>query len=640
MTSYAARSRHLTRSVSRYATKLGWRLPLVALVISCMLPWIGVSPYWAREISLFAIYALIISGLNLSFGYTGQLALGQVAMFACGAYLTGILFDHGIHDLALAIPASIAGAIVVGLISGLPGLRLGQWSLAMVSFFLVLLIPDILTIFKSQTGGQVGIPGIVGVTLFGLTLTANQLYVVILVILALWLALFRNTVLSRYGSIFRVVKQSEPLAQSLGVSVYRMKLLVYTLGAVPAGVAGALFAYEVTYISPASFGFSVAVGIFAGALLGGSESIYGALIGSAIITSIPIISASYESYSLLVYGALLLVGGILLAGGVVSLLRALQARIDTGGANERAESAMPPPGRAGTPLEFPVMSGTTIEADNVTKRFGGVVALDGVSIAAEPGTITGLIGANGSGKTTLLNLLSGFYAPTEGHVRLDGVDISKRPPHKVARLGVSRTFQTPLIPEGLTTLEAITAARMQVKRLSLVAAALRLPNFRKVKREDRLVATDLLEILQMGKLGNQQASSLPLGTRRLLEICRALASSPQVLLLDEPASGLDAGEVKRLATLLRSIRQAGAAVVLVEHNVGLVFDVADSVHVLEFGNVIACGSPDHVRNDPVVAESYMQNRAQVSTKDADPVGANPMGTPQPVETAQHNRVNI
>jgi branched-chain amino acid transport system permease protein len=573
-----------------------------------------------RQVILVAIWALVISGLNLSFGYAGEFAFGQAATFALGAYFTGLASAHGWDTLLILICVAAAAALL-GLISGSPGLRLGGWGLGMASFFLVIMIPSVIDIFITQTGGDAGLTGINAPVFFGQELSGNGYYVLVIVCAIAWLAVLRNLVLSRYGGAVRTVRESTVLASSLGINVYGIRLGAYVLSAVPAGIAGCLFAYLDQYIAPADFSFSVAIGFIAGSVLGGAESIYGAVIGAVIIQEGPTQSTVFQNWSLVAYGLLLVVFGVLLPGGVAGLLRrgtrqalalarkrTARPSATTGRAAPRAAGQTTPPGGIGA-LGLGRLRGGTLTVDTVTKNFMGNRALDAISLRAEPGQIIGLIGTNGSGKTTLLNIISGFLRPSGGSVALDGREISARSAFRIARAGIARTFQTPLIPSSLTTLEVVATARYSSRRVVLPEIVLRLPRFRRTERAERSRAAELLQALNLGHLASEPAAQLPLGTRRMVEVARALAADPAVVLFDEPASGLDTAEVENFKQVIAAIRRAGGTAILVEHNFRLICEVSDIVYVLESGRLIASGPPAEIQRNPEVARSYVGGAA-------------------------------
>ena len=606
---------HTRAGLARFAPVL----PAAAGIVVLLGPWIGVGPVLGRQVILVGIWTLVISGVNLSFGYAGEFAFGQAATFALGAYFTALASIHG-WDTLLILVCVAAAAALLGLITGSPGLRLGGWGLGMASFFLVVMIPSVIDIFISQTGGAAGLTGINAPVFFGHELSGDGYYVLVGVCVIAWLAVLRNLVLSRYGGAIRTVRESTVLASSLGINSYGIRLGAYVLSAVPAGIAGCLFAYLDQYIAPVDFSFSVAIGFIAGSILGGAESIYGAIIGAVIIQEGPTQSTVFQNWSLVAYGLLLVVFGVLLPGGVVGLLRrgtqVVMALLDKrvgaspAGAAAPGEARPAPPADTGTgALGLGSLRGGSLSVHSVTKNFIGNRALDGVSLRAEPGQIIGLIGTNGSGKTTLLNIISGFLRPTAGSITLDGKELSARSAFRIARAGVARTFQTPLIPASLTTLEVVATARYSGHTVLLLEIVLRMPRFRRIERAERSRAAELLQALNLGHLAGEPAAHLPLGTRRLVEVARALAADPAVVLFDEPASGLDAAEVENFKQVIAAIRQAGGTAVLVEHNFRLICEVSDMVYVLESGRLIASGPPADIQRDPEVARSYVGGAA-------------------------------
>ena len=577
-----------------------WTWPALCALVILFLPQLGLSYQDTLQLQLAVILALVVSGLNLSLGYAGELALGQAAMYAAGAYSAGILSLHGQTDLLLQLLVAGAVALAVGLVTGIPGLRLNSWSLAMTSFFLVLIIPDVLQIFQAQTGGTNGLSGIQQPTLFGSAMSSGALYQAVIIVATAWFLVLRNIVTSRHGIAFQVLKQSPVLAQSQGIAVYRMKLTAYALGAIPAGLAGALFANLELFISPDAFDFTLATSVLAASILGGSASVYGALVGAAIMQFGPSQSNAFQQYSLIFYGAFLVAGGVLLRGGIARLARDAVRRLDR--AAKVTAGPAPAPAGAG-PLE--PMAGAVLSIRGVSKFFGGNRALRDVTLVAPPGQVTALIGPNGSGKTTLLNMACGFYRTEQGEITLGDDRLSGLPPYQIARAGVARTFQTPNLPAGITVAEAVSTGRYMTSRTSMWAAVARTPRYRRVRREDAREADRVLELAGLRQLRDTQAAALPLGMRRMLELARALIARPRVLLLDETAAGLDEGEVDRIAALLGRIRDAGATVVLVEHNFRLVLQLADQIVVLAHGEVIAQGPPSEIEHNPRVLAEYL-----------------------------------
>jgi branched-chain amino acid transport system permease protein len=281
---------------------------------------------------------------------------------------------------------------------------------------------------------------------------------------------------------------------------------------------------------------------------------------------------------------------------------------------------VPVPTEVAEPTALEPIPGAALSVESVSKRFGGLQALQDVSLTAEPGTVTAIIGPNGSGKTTLLNIICGFYRLDTGTIRL-GAGALPRAAHRVARAGIARTFQTPLMPTEISVTEATQAGRYTAERASMFSAILRLPRFRRIRAADATLADRVLRIVGIARHARDEAAALPVGTRRLLEVARALVGRPRVLLLDEVASGLDEDEIDRLTVLVRAIRDAGGTVILVEHNFRLVLSLADRIHVLAQGKVIASGTPAEIESHPAVLSEYLGIRsAAVATEPIVEVG--------------------
>jgi ABC-type branched-subunit amino acid transport system ATPase component/ABC-type branched-subunit amino acid transport system permease subunit len=618
-------------------------VPIVVAVLLILLPSYYSGQYWLREGALIATLALVVSGVNLSFGYAGELQLGQVFMFAAGAYFTMILAVHGYDEVVVLMLIGGVVAVLVGIVVALSAMRLGGWSLAMASFFLVVTIPDVTSILTRYTGGLNGLTGIPFPVLFGHPLGSAGMYEVSVVALIIWLACYRNLVTSRYGVVFRTLRESPILTRSLGYSTVLLKTVVYALGAFPAGVAGCLFGYLSLIVQPSSFGLTLGIGLVAASVLGGTESVYGVVIGAAVLQLAPEKSVSFANYAPVAYGLFLVIAATVLRGGIGGLGKSAVGRLAriiepaAGGGNvgrrprpavaDTLDAALLPgpdgvrgPEATARPdavpdMRLPGVTGKRLTVKGVGKAFGGVKALQDVSVTAEPGEVTALIGSNGSGKTTLLNVICGYIRADSGAVTIDDTDVSHLKPHQVARLGVGRTFQTPTIPRGVSVRDVVASGRYSRDHVGFAAAVLRLPRYWRSQREDRREAMKLLSIVGLEHLADADAAKLPLGTRRLVEVIRALCGQPGLVLLDEPASGLNDEEAVRLAAVVRAVAAAGAAVIVIEHNFRFITSVSQTAHVLHLGRVIASGSPEKVAQDRGVVEAYLGEASQ-----AEPVG--------------------
>jgi branched-chain amino acid transport system permease protein len=400
------------------------------------------------------------------------------------------------------------------------------------------------------------------------------------------------------------MRHSPVLATSLGISVYRTKLLVYAVGSIPAGLAGVLFAQVEAFISPATFSFSLAIAILAASVLGGQRSVYGAVFGASLLQIVPLQFTSFSTYQTIVYGVFLVLCGVLLSQGISGFLKPYIHRYVPG-----TRPGIVPDRQAGPAPARAPGGGARLEIAGATVAFGGVTALNGVSLTAQAGRVTALIGPNGSGKTTLLNVVSGFYRLKSGQVSLDGQQIQGSRGHRIARLGVARTFQTPLMPAHLTTRDVIASGRYPQARPGMLSAVIRPPSYWRTRHRDAQRTAELLELLDLTAVAGHEAVSLPLGTRRLVEVGRALAADARVLLLDEVASGLDETELDHLVDVLAAIRRDGVTVVLVEHNFDLVLRLADIIYVLAQGELIATGTPGQIQQNIEVERVYLGQAA-------------------------------
>ena len=640
-------------------------VPMAFAALAIVFPALYSGAYWIREIPLIACLALVVSGVNLSFGYAGELQLGQVFMYAVGAYLTMILAIHGHADIVLLMLIGGVAAVAVGLLIAIPAVRIGGWALAMASFFLVITIPDLATIFSKYTGGLNGLTGVPVPTLLGHQLGNVGLYEVAVIATILWFACYRNLVTSRYGVVFRVLRESPVLTRSLGYSPSRLKATVYALGAFPAGAAGCLFGFISLIVEPGTFGLTLGIGTVAASVLGGTESVYGIFIGAAILQLGPEKSVNFASWAPVFYGGFLIAAAILLKSGVAGigrraafrLARRLQPSLDPElvelipGEEVLALTEQPVPdhgngngtGRADAAqlrnlegLSMGSVTGKRVAVENISKSFGGVAALKDVSLTAVPGQVTALIGSNGSGKTTLLNVICGYLDADTGSVELDDRRTNGLHPHQVARLGVGRTFQTPTIPRGVTVRDVVASGRYAGDHIGFLASILRLPRYRRAQREDRRQALEFLKLAGIDQLADHEAASLPLGSRRLVEVARALCAQPGVVLLDEPASGLNDEEVLHLADLIGAMAAAGATVIVIEHNFRFITSVAGVVHVLHLGSLIASGSPEEIARNKDVIESYLGEASasgrtrREKTPAAAPTSLQPGTEPEPL----------
>jgi branched-chain amino acid transport system permease protein len=602
----AARPLAARRPAVRSFLPLSW----VALtVLVAVLPLFGLPSFWSRQILLVAVAALLVSSLNLNLGWAGELNMGLPAMYAAGAYITAYVASRFINDILLCLVLAAFVAVVVGLLAGAPGLRLGGWMLAVCSFMLVLLIPTVLQIIPSEIlGGQSGFTGIPTAHMLGIKLDRNGFFITVIVVTSLWFAVYRNAVQSPFGNSLLTLQQGPVLASSLGMSRYSLKLTTYAFASLPVGIAGTLFAYTDRFIAPESLGLHLIINILVASIVAGRRSIYAVFVGVAFVQLVSTQSTRFGEFGSVAFGLFLVIGGLAFGGGVAKFGSRLVRRYHV----QRKRAPSVGGDDAGLLLTIPPLIRKNLRLDSVSKTFGGVNALREVSFLARAGKITALIGPNGSGKTTTLNIINGFQKPSAGQVLLDTEDVAGLPAMHVARLGVARTFQTPAIPTDLSVLDVVASSRIVAHNVSLLSTILRLPKYRRTVAENRQAAVQWLRILGLSSVAGELAADMALGTRRMIELARALCSGASVVLLDEVASGLDHDEVQELSTVLRKVRDAGATIILVEHNFSLVQSLADHVVVLAEGKVLTDGDPRTIAEHPDVLQRFLGAGAGVS----------------------------
>ena len=577
--------------------RLGFALLALTLVA---VPLTAGNEYELRVFMLFLIYGIIAVGLNVLVGLTGLVSLGQAGLFALGAYTGGILATRFGFDILFA---SLGAAVVSGLFGVLlayPTVRVRGVYLAVVTIAFGLIVENVAIEWQSLTGGTTGLSGIPGPNLLGFPLSGYAFYGVLAATLFAVTLLAHHLKWSAYGRAMLAVSQSETVARSLGVSVTAIRTLAFVAAAMTAGIAGSFYSFLNAYISPDIFTFADSVRFLLMVILGGAASTFGSIIGAAVLTYLPELLQQFAEWQKFAYGALLLLVMFGLPRGILGTLGGLLGRL-----RPVARGIDP---REGTPAAETLRDGTRKPAELVTQgltvRFGGLTALSQASVRVKPSEIHALIGPNGAGKSTFVNTISGFYSPTEGSFSIDGTPLAGRKPHQIARLGLARTFQNTELFGEMTVLENVMVGFEQHRSYGLPGALLRTPGFRREQEACRRAAIGLLTFVGLAEYANEAARFLPFGHQRRLEIARALAARPRLLLLDEPAAGLTTQEIDELEVMIRKIAALGVSVLLIEHHVDLIMAVADTVTVLDYGQIIASDSPSAVQADPRVIEAY------------------------------------
>ena len=549
------------------------------------------SVFLIATISLTAIGCI---GLNVLLGLAGQISLGHIGFMAIGAYTTVLLMEKAGWPYLAATAGAIVLVSIVGGLLAMPALRVRGPYLAMVTIAFGFIVEHVTIEWRDLTGGGNGLMLSAPPSVFGYTLSERSLAIAGVVLVFAGLILFERLKRSGWGYAMRAARDTEVATRSLGIDLVQVRAVAFVISAAAMALAGALFAPLQGYISPSSFPFLQSVLLLFAVMVGGAGSVLGPVIGAALVVLLPEALSDLAEYRLLAFGVLLFVVLRAAPSGIVGLLEQLAAKFLP------ARKPVAEPAIAAAETDAAILethNAAGLDVTDLSISFGGVRAVQGVSFKAAPGAVTSIIGPNGAGKTSALNLLCGFYRPQAGTVKLGDRDVTGMTSHVLARVGVARTFQTTQLFGSLTILENILLAE-RVGRLGGVVSALR-------NAETEGFARFLLRFAGVDGDVDRLADSLSHGEKRLVEIARALALRPRILLLDEPAAGLSKGDKQRLTTLLRRIADLGIAVIIVEHDMPMIMSLSDLIVVLDGGKRIAIGDAAAIRNDPLVRKAYL-----------------------------------
>ncbi len=574
--------------------------PFVGLFgLACLLP-LTDNAYFGLIIGRAAVYWVLVSGLNLVVGFAGQIAIGWgVALLALGAYVTSVLtagtaFAPVSPYLALAA-AGVIGAIASVLI-GLPALRLRAFYFAVTTIGFATIVTQIAMAWQSVTGGGIGV---VGPTFGGPFGSTWGFYYFCLAAAALCTWLSANIGASRFGRALLAIRDAEVAAEASGISKPVMLTLIFLFAGATGGISGGLFASLQTYITPDAFTIDLSILFFIAILIGGRGSIIGPLFSTVLLTLLPEVAAPLAAWATFLYAALLLAIVLLVPGGFANLFDFKNRKpLETGRIIRPNEEILPG-------LLAATKAPGSIDVEDVVLSFGGVRAIDGLSLAITPGEVHGLIGPNGSGKTTVLNVISGFYRPDSGTVRLHGAALPAGAPQTRAGIGIARTFQTPRIVGEASVLANVMIGGTVRGRSTFIETVLSLGRYRREEREFRERAMLALAAVGLERLADVRTDRLQHSELRFVEIARALMADPAFLLLDEPAAGLAGDEIQLLGSLITAISRIGIGVLLVEHHTDLVFDICEQVTVLNLGRTLAKGTPAEIMAHQDVIDAYL-----------------------------------
>nr|ART89656.1 branched-chain amino acid transport ATP-binding protein LivG [uncultured bacterium] len=569
-------------------------LYVVLALVMGLLPWLPINPFLIHLAESFCYTAIAVISLNVLLGLSGQMSLGQAGFYALGAYTSALLSLRLAWPVPAAMLAGVAVAAVFGMLVGVFALRTRGLYLAMATMAVGFVIEILAQRWTSLTGGPMGLsmipqlaPDFLGKAGFLYSAAAGLLLVQIGTD-------YVNE--SSIGRRLRALRESEAFAAAIGVAVPVWRATTFAVCAALAGLAGALFAHHSGFVGSDAFTIRLSVSLLIAAVIGGMGTRLGPLLGTLVLLGLAEFSAGVEKYALMINGGVLLFVLLLLPEGAAGVVRWLI------GSTRQGHTDREPDERIGGHLPS-LPPGSSLSIEHVSKSYAGVRAVSDVSINVNAGSIHGLIGPNGAGKSTLVNLISGQFGCERGSISLAGDDVTHQETPKRAQLGIARTFQNLQLIEALSVEDNVLLG--QPPTTSTVFDFVQWWRGKDFEAAARAEVMSILEFLRIGHLAEKRPAELSYGHRKLVELARALAQRPRLMLLDEPIAGLNAFEAREVATAIQRVNAEGVTIVIIEHNMEFVMSLCNRISVLDHGELIMTGTPAEVQQDARVISAYL-----------------------------------
>ena len=589
------------------------KLALILIGVSILLPLIGLKQFYIHLLIMVIIHTLLALSITILFGFTGEISLGQSGFFAIGAYFSALLMLKAGFPIYASIPVAVIASGLAGMLLSIPARKVKGFYLAIVTFSFGFIIQEIVKNWD-LTGGFMGLSRIPSPTLRNLYISTLELnlinyYYLAIIILIIVFWVLNNLLKSYIGRSMVSIAASEIAALSLGIDSGKVRQLSYGISGSLAGLGGALYAHLIGYLGYEKFGIITAAMILVFGMLGGLKALSGALFGAAILTILPHYFYVFREWEFMFLGLLIVVIIVFMPDGIAKLFdirTSLVKNYNTSDVNNEDNltkttdrSFLKKNVEKNKPL---------LVIEGVSKSFGGVQALNKVSMNIDSGTIHGLIGPNGSGKTTLVNIVSGFYKKDKGKILFEGEDISSYSTFIISRMGIARTFQHLQPFKGMTVIESVLSGAYQQYNRGLVDFIKIAGNLKGAKnREIEILRQSeyLLQTTGLEGISFENIENIPYGDSRFVELIRAVNTDPKLLILDEPTAGLSEYELEKLVLLIQQLKEFGITIIIIDHHMGFLMELVDQITVLDYGQRIFTGEPYKCMEHPKVISAYL-----------------------------------